>query len=43
MNLLSEAWPRIGTCHLDYGGREGEHGQSFLVGWPAAPETRNGL
>lgn len=42
-DLLSEYWPRIGSCHLDYDAREDEDGQFTLVFWPAPPEAQAGL
>lgn len=41
-DLLSEYWPRIGTCHLDYDVQE-IGGQFTLVFWPASPEAQEGL
>ncbi|ASN82455.1 hypothetical protein [Deinococcus ficus] len=41
-DLLSEYWPRIGTCHLDYDVQEVD-GQFTLVFWPASLEAQEGL
>ena len=41
-DLLSEYWPRIGTCHLDYDVQEVD-GQFTLVFWPASLEAQVGL